>query len=42
MRIQSRRGQNEKNEKKQILQLENTQFFLLLFLGWTFGFAFER
>jgi hypothetical protein len=26
MRFESKRGQNEKNEKKQILQVENTYF----------------
>jgi hypothetical protein len=38
MRFERKRGQNE---KKHVLQLEK-MFFLLLFFGWSFGFAFKN
>jgi hypothetical protein len=39
MRFESKRGQNEK--KMQFVVQKNV-FSLLLFLGWFFGFAFQR
>jgi hypothetical protein len=43
MRFESRRGQNEENEKKSILQFEKTYFlYSSFFVSWSFGFAFER
>jgi hypothetical protein len=42
MRFESKRGQNEKKrKKKRILQFVK-HIFLLLFFGWSFGFAFQR
>jgi hypothetical protein len=32
----------KKNEKDRVLQFEKNVFFLLLFIGWCFGFAFQR
>jgi len=40
MRYESKKSQNEK--KKRVLQLEKKVFSLLLFFGWSFGFAFHR
>ncbi len=39
MGFESKRGQNE---KKSVLQFEKNVFTLLLFFGWSFGFAFQR
>jgi hypothetical protein len=33
MRIESRKGQNEKNEKKHVLQFEKTNFLYCYFLA---------
>jgi len=42
MRIESRRGQNEEKWKKTHFAIRKHTFSLLLFLGWSFGFAFEK
>jgi hypothetical protein len=43
MRFESRRGQNEEKCKKNaFLQFEKTYFLYSSFVGWSFGFAFER
>jgi hypothetical protein len=43
MRFESKKGQNEKKLKQTCFAIrKNNIFSLLLFLGWSFGFAFQR
>jgi len=42
MRFESRRGQNEEKLKKKQFAIWKNLFSLLLFFGWSFGFAFPR
>jgi hypothetical protein len=42
MRFESRRAQNEKNEKKTHLVICKNVFILQLFFGLSLGFAFQR
>jgi hypothetical protein len=42
MRFESKRGQNEKIEKKTHFAICKNVFSLQLFFGWFLGFAFQR
>jgi hypothetical protein len=42
MKFESKRGENEKKEIRTHFVIRKNVFSLLLFVGWSFGFAFQK